>query len=127
MVGTPAVVSTALMTASGGRTASPPGGNCHRPLRRTDVVALVDVLDLLKAQLLLGDLDPDLVSRLSARLPDEPGAGPDSPGDGAADAPATSREDVEDRLLQALDGVAQRMRFALAEYDEPPSSIRPGP
>jgi hypothetical protein len=29
--------------------------------------------------------------------------------------------------VQALDGVAQRVRFALAEYDEPPSSARPWP
>jgi hypothetical protein len=124
MVAPAAVVSTARVTASARRSASAPGGDCHRPLRRRDVAALVDVLDLLKEQLLLGGLDPDLVRRLGDRLPDDLAAGPAASHD-ADDAPPPTRVDVEDRLLQSLDGVAQRMRFALAEYDEPPGSVRP--
>jgi hypothetical protein len=125
MVAVPAVVFTAVVTASAGPSASAPGGDCHRPLRRRDVAALVDVLDLLKEQLLLGRLDPDLVRRLGDRLPGDLAAGASAARDGAGAAATPGRDDVEDRLVQVLDGVAQRMRFALAEYDEPPGSVRP--
>jgi len=127
MVPEVAVVSTAVVTASAG-PGRIPAGDCRRPLRRQDAVALVEVLALLKEQLLLGRLDPDLLRRLTERLPDDPARGVDglgADGSGAAEQPSTPRWADEDRLVQALDGVAQRLRFALAEYDEPPSSARP--
>ena len=105
-----------------------PTGDCRRPLRRQDAAALVEVLGLLKDQLLMGQLDPELVRRLRERLPDDVAAGLEghaADGSGAAEQPSTSRWADEDRLVQALDGVAQRVRFALAEYDEPPGPARP--
>jgi hypothetical protein len=127
MVPSAGVVSTAVVTASAG-PGRVPAGDCRRPLRRQDAVALVEVLDLLKEQLLLGRLDPDLVRRLLERLPDGSGVGEGRLGadsGGAVRQPSTPRWADEDRLVQAFDGVAQRVRFALAEYDEPPSSARP--
>lgn len=125
MVRAAGVVSTAVVTASAG-PGGVPNGDCRRPLRRKDAAALVEVLDLLKEQLLMGRLDHDLVRRLSKRLPDDQAAGLEaSTADGAGTQASTPRWADEDRLVQALDGVAQRVRFALAEYDEPPGSARP--
>ena len=125
MVRAAGVVSTAVVTASAG-PGSVPNGDCRRPLRRKDATALVEVLDLLKEQLLMGRLDHDLVRRLSERLPGDLAAGLEgSTADGAGEQASTRPWADEDRLVQALDGVAQRVRFALAEYDEPPGSARP--
>jgi hypothetical protein len=129
MVPSAAVVSTAVVTASAG-PGPVPSGDCRRPLHRQDALALAELLDLLKEQLLLGRLDPDLVRRLTERLPDGLATGVDglaADGTGAVGQPSTPPWPDEDRLVQALDGVAQRVRFALAEYDEPPGSARPQP
>ena len=127
MVRAAGVVSTAVVTASAG-PGGVPSGDCRRPLRRKDAASLVEVLDLLKEQLLMGRLHHDLVRRLSDRLPDDLAAGVEgSTADGSGTGERTSAPGWadEDRLVQALDGVAQRVRFALAEYDEPPGAARP--
>jgi hypothetical protein len=113
-----------------------PAEECPRPVRRQDAAALVAVLDVLKEQLLVGRLGPDLVRRLVDRLVAEGVDGVDGVdgGDGPAGAvvqgaagagarPGGQAAD-EDRLVQALDAVTQRVRYALAEYDEPPGSLR---
>lgn len=71
---------------------------CPRPLAKDDAAALLGVLAGLQGHALVGDIDPRLMTSLSRRV---------GGGDGSAG------------LEAALDGLNQRLRYALGEYDDP--------
>jgi len=71
---------------------------CARPIAKVDAAALIGVLAVLQGRALAGDLDGRIVARLSERV-------------GGVEGPAG--------LQAALDGLNQRLRFALGEDDEP--------
>jgi hypothetical protein len=73
---------------------------CPRSIAKDDAAALIGVLAVLQGHALAGDLDGRLVARLSRR------AG--GPGGSAG-------------LAAALDGLNQRLRYALGEYEASPT------
>lgn len=81
------------------------------PLRDDDVQALIGTLGIIDAELMAGELDDDLVERLTRRLVQaallrsEPDGGLPSPG----------------RLLRAMEDLDQRLRYARGEYDSEPT------
>ena len=76
-------------------------GAAPHPLERQDADALIGVTAVLEGHLIAGQLDPEVVGRLGARLVG-PGAGPAE-------------------LRVALANLNQRLRYVLGEYDEPPA------
>jgi hypothetical protein len=76
-------------------------GAAPNPLGRQDAAALIGVMAVLEGHLVVGDLDPHVVDRLSERLVGR--------GAGAAE------------LRVALGNLNQRLRYVLGEHDEPPA------
>jgi len=68
---------------------------CTRPISKVDAVALIGVLAVLQGHALAGDLDGRIIVKLSERV--------------------GVREPAE--LQAGLDGLNQRLRFALGDYD----------
>jgi hypothetical protein len=66
---------------------------CARPISKLDAVTLIGVLAVLEGHALAGDLEGRIVAKLSERV------GVQDPGE----------------LEAALDGLNQRLRFALGE------------
>ena len=75
-------------------------GTTPHPLDRQDAEALIGVMAVLEGHLITGDLDPNVVDRLSERL-----VGPDA---GAAE------------LRVVLWNLNKGLRYVLEEHDEPP-------
>jgi hypothetical protein len=75
-------------------------GTTPHPLDRQDAEALIGVTAVLEGHLITGDLDPNVVDRLSERL-----VGPDA---GAAE------------LRVVLWNLNKGLRYVLEEHDEPP-------
>lgn len=70
---------------------------CARPISKVDAEALIGVLAVLGGRVLVGDLDGRIIAKLNQRV------GVQDPNE----------------LDAALDGLNQRLRFALGEYDAP--------
>jgi hypothetical protein len=84
------------------------GETAVNPVYVRDAVAVIGVFAVLEAHLLGGDLDDHLTRHLQAWLARRGLIDPDS---GARD------------LRQLLSDVNQRMRYAIGEYDEPPTPV----
>jgi hypothetical protein len=79
-----------------------------RNCRVRDLSALIGLLAVLEGELLAGEVSPHLASRVRQRLERtellEPGG-------------------TERALSQAISDLNHRLRYALGEYDEPPSPL----
>ena len=72
-----------------------------------DLAALIGVVAVLQGTIYTGEVSADAVVALSRRLVIRVGH---------------QDEDVERQVRQALDDLAQRLRYAAGEYDVPPDS-----
>ena len=79
--------------------------NCLRPLLRKDASAIIGLLANLEGLILVGDVDENAVEKLRLRA--------------IRDGYLTEGTDDCD-LMQALNDLNHRVRYALGEYDTPP-------
>ncbi|MEV7628315.1 hypothetical protein [Actinoplanes sp. NPDC089786] len=82
-------------------------GLALRLCRARDLAALIGLLAVLEGELMVGGVSSHLLGRLRERLAHE-----------GLIAPAAT----EDQLCQAIHDLNQGLRYALGEFDEPPSS-----
>lgn len=85
---------------------------CRRPLQRTDAVALIGLLAILEGEIWGHGLDEHLIDRLRRRFF----------SDGLVADAAGGYE-----LRQVINDLNHRIRYAIGEYEDPPTSIPPPP